>query len=223
MVNGYCRSPEGVKEFKEIGLEYPNELFDNSYADFLKRTRESPKDKTKVEIRNMTRVLLADESQQYIVHDQEDIRFDMIGNLRPWYRGGIGRYPIVTPRYEIKVDPETYEKTRVCTGVSNIKCGYSIKFSPKKTDELHKLCLDTPSEYSNNMKTSYSVQRGENKGPGNLVTVSSYRDWRDAEDIEELFRFGHIASPEERQLLADEKAGKIVSQQQRIAANRPYL
>ena len=43
------------------------------------------------------------------------------------------------------------------------------------------------------------------------------------EDIEELFRFGHIASPEERQLIADEKAGKIVSQQQRIAANRPYL
>ena len=31
------------------------------------------------------------------------------------------------------------------------------------------------------------------------------------EDIEELFRFGHIASPEERQLIADEKAGKIVS------------
>jgi hypothetical protein len=27
-----------------------------------------------------------------------------------------------------------------------------------------------------------------------------------AEDVEELFRFGHIASPEERQLLADEKA-----------------
>ena len=44
-----------------------------------------------------------------------------------------------------------------------------------------------------------------------------------AEDSEELFRFGHIASPEERQLLADEKAGKLVSRQQRIAANRPYL
>jgi hypothetical protein len=43
-----------------------------------------------------------------------------------------------------------------------------------------------------------------------------------AKDIEELFRFGHIASPEERQLLADQKAGKIVSQQQRIAANRPF-
>jgi hypothetical protein len=31
---------------------------------------------------------------------------------------------------------------------------------------------------------------------------------RDAEDIEELFRFGHIANPEERQLLAEEKAGR---------------
>jgi hypothetical protein len=105
----------------------------------------------------------------------------------------------------------------------HIKCGYSIRLSPKKADELHKLCLDTPSEYSNNMTTSFAVQRGENKGPDNLVTVSSYWDWRDAEDIEELFRFGHIASPEERRLLADKKAGKIVSQQQRIAANRPYF
>jgi hypothetical protein len=96
-------------------------------------------------------------------------------------------------------------------------------FSPKKADDLQKFCLDTPSEYSNNMKTSYSVQRADNNGPGNLVTVSSYGDWKDAEDIEELWRFGHIASPEERQLLADEKAGKIVSPQQRIAAPRPYL
>lgn len=92
---------------------------------------------------------------------------------------------------------------------STIKTGYSIKLSPKKADELHKLCLDEPSEYSNNQVTAYSVQRGDNKGPGNLVSVQSYKDWRDCEDVKELFRFGHIANPEERQLLAEEKAGKV--------------
>jgi hypothetical protein len=110
--------------------------------------------------------------------------------------------------YKIKINQETLEKERVCTAVSNIKTGYSIKFSAKMADELHKLCVDEPSEYSNNQVTSYPVQRGDNKGPGNLVSVKSYKDLRDAEDIEELFRFGHIANPEERQLLAEEKAGR---------------
>ena len=193
MVGGFCRSDEGVKEFKKVGLEYPNDLSDNLYEEYLKQTHKSPKDQTKVEIRNIRRVVLPDGSQ-YVVHDHEDIRLDMIGNLRTWYRGGIGRYPIPTPHYEIKVDPDTFEKNRVCTGYSSIKCGYSIKWSVRKADELHRLCLDTSSEYSSNMITSYAVQRGENKGPSNLITVETFKDWRDAEDIEELFRFGRIAN-----------------------------
>ena len=83
----------------------------------------------------MTRVILLDGSQ-YIVHDHADIRLDLIGNIKMWYRGGIGKYPIPTPHYEIKVDEETLEKSRVCTGVSYTKTGYSIKFSTKKADEF---------------------------------------------------------------------------------------
>lgn len=219
MVSGYCKSKEGVKEYEKIGLKYPDDLSDKAYDEYLKQTRKSPKDKTKVEIMNMKRVVLFDGSQ-WIVHDHHDIRLDMIGNLRTWYRGGIGKYPIVTPRYEIKVDDETFEKSRVCTGVSHIKTGWLIPFTKKKADELHdKYCLDVPSEYSSNTKTAYSVQRGENRGPGNVVSVQSYKDWRDAEDIEELFRFGKIANPAERQLLAEEKAGKVVSP---YLQTRPY-
>jgi hypothetical protein len=218
MVSNYIRSPEGIAEYKKLGLEYPNEFFDNQYDDYLNQTRKSPKDKTLVEIRNMTRVVLLDGSQ-YIVHDHADIRLDLIGNLKMWYRGGIGKYPIPSPHYEIKVDEETLEKSRVCTGVSHIKTGYSIKWSIKKADELHKLCIDAPSDYSNNLVTAYSVRRGELKGPNNLVTVESFKDWRDVEDVEELFRFGRIAIPAERQLLAEEKAGKVVSP---AMQTRPY-
>ena len=39
----------------------------------------------------------------------------LIGNIKMWYRGGIGKYPIPTPHFEIKVDEETLEKSRVCT------------------------------------------------------------------------------------------------------------
>ena len=108
----------------------------------------------------------------------------MIGNVRQWYRKH-REISYLDSNYEIKVDQETLEKSRVCTGVSTIKTGYSIRFSAKNADELHKLCLDSPSEYSNNMTTSYIVQRGENKGPTSLVTVRSFKDCRDAEDIEE--------------------------------------
>ena len=210
MVSNYVKSPEGIAEYKKIGLEYQSDWSDTQYDEYLNQTRKSPKDKSLVEIRMMTRVLLLDGSQ-YIVHDHADIRLDMIGNIKMWYRGGIGKYPIPTPHYEIKVDEETLEKSRVCTRADYVKTGYSIRFSTKKADELHKLCIDVPSEYSSNQVTSYAVERGENKGPSNLITVESFKDWRDAEDIEELFRFGRIANPAERQLLAEEKAGKVVS------------
>jgi hypothetical protein len=49
--------------------------------------------------------------------------------------------------------------------------------------------------------------------------VESFKDWRDAEDVEELFRFGKIANAAERQLLAEEKAGKVVSP---AMQTRPY-
>ncbi len=89
-----------------------------------------------------------------------------------------------------------------------IKTGYLIKFTQTNIDRLHKFCIDEPSDYSDGSTTYYSVQRGEQKGPNNYTTVKSFKDWRDCEDIEELFRWGKIATPEERQVLAEEKAGK---------------
>ena len=68
MVSNYVKSPEGIAEYKKIGLEYPSEFFDNQYDEYLNQTRKSPKDKTLVEIRNVTRVILLDGSQ-YIVHE----------------------------------------------------------------------------------------------------------------------------------------------------------
>jgi len=47
---------------------------------------------------------------------------------------------------------------------------------------------------------------------GMRIKVDTFKDWRDV-IAEELLRFGHIASPYERQRLADEKAGKVQQQQ----------
>lgn len=46
---------------------------------------------------------------------------------------------------------------------------------------------------------------------GMRIKVDSFKDWRNG-IAEELLRFGHIASAYERQVLADEKQGKIQKQ-----------
>jgi hypothetical protein len=58
-------------------------------------------------------------------------------------------------------------------------------------------------------------------GMGMKIHVDSFKDWRDG-NPEELLRFGHIASPYERQRLADEKAGKIEQQTPSRIAGRAY-
>ena len=72
------------------------------------------------------------DGSQHIVYGQEEIRLDKMGNVKQWIVGSIGRYPIPTPYYEIKVNQETLEKGKVCIAVSNIKTGYTIRFSPKE-------------------------------------------------------------------------------------------
>ena len=65
MVSNYVKSPEGIAEYKKIGLEYQSDWSDTQYDEYLNQTRKSPKDKSLVEIRMMTRVLLLDGSQVY--------------------------------------------------------------------------------------------------------------------------------------------------------------
>ncbi len=113
----YTKCPEGVEQFEKYGLKYPRQLSDEMYENYLEETKKSPKDKTLFEIRKMNRVVLPDKTQ-WIVHDQADIRYDKIGNLSTWSRGNIGRYPIVVPYYELKTDPESLEKIKVCTGLN---------------------------------------------------------------------------------------------------------
>lgn len=38
MVSGFTRSEDGVREYKKIGLSYPNEMDDNLYEDWLTKT-----------------------------------------------------------------------------------------------------------------------------------------------------------------------------------------
>ncbi len=114
---------------------------------------------------------------------------------------------------EVRIDPEQrYAKERYVSGIDDIKTGYSIKFSKSKPEELHKICIDESQH-----PTAYVIQKGHQKMGlhvsvmGLHVSVDSFHDSCNG-SADELLRFGHIASAQEKQVFADEKAGKIQRQ-----------
>ena len=53
-----CKSPEGVAEYKRIGQSYEDELWDQNYDKFLNLTKRTPAKEAKMEIQNMSRLVL---------------------------------------------------------------------------------------------------------------------------------------------------------------------
>jgi hypothetical protein len=196
----YFKSEESLREYEKIGQPYPQETYDKWYDDFLKLTRATKEKDIKIEIHNMKRYILKS-GEQYIVHDETTTKFDPLGNRKSFYRGGIGKFPIPIPHYEIKVNPEEgYSKAKIITGIDSVDVGYSIPFDKPNIDRLLK--------YTDG-NTQYSISKQDYQS-GKRFTIASLHDWIEG-DIIELLRFGHIASSYEKQILADEKIGKFQS------------
>jgi hypothetical protein len=85
----YFKSPEGVKEFEKLNLTYEDEMWDDAYDAFLKLTKRTPAKEVEREIHNMLRVVLPN-GKQYIIHDMTETRKDPIGNIKKFYRNGLG-------------------------------------------------------------------------------------------------------------------------------------
>jgi hypothetical protein len=74
-----------------------------------------------------------------------------------------------------------------------------MPYTPENVDELAKLCR---------WNTSYSIER---LNGGNRMKVDSLKDFREGV-AEELLVLNHVANSQERQYLADMKAGKLQAQ-----------
>jgi hypothetical protein len=112
-------------------------------------------------------------------------------------------YAIPIPKREIKarVTEEEGFVQEIITTVESIETGYSIPFTQKNIDKLLIPHMDG--------NTSYSIQKMDYKS-GARFSIRSLRDWRNG-SVEELLRFGHIATDYEKQILEDEKQGKYVT------------
>jgi hypothetical protein len=198
MVNDTYKSPESEAAYKEAGLEYPVHQWDKWYADFLKLTRNTKKEDHKMHIQNMRR-FIRKSGEEFLIYDMSETKHDPLGNRKQFHRGNLGKYEIVHPRKEVKVDPEEgYAKKVIVTGIDFIEDAYSIPFNKKNVEKL--------TEYTDG-STSYTISK-EDYQSGKRFTVSSYHDWLEGKP-EHLLRFGHIASSYEQQVLADEKIGKF--------------
>jgi hypothetical protein len=86
----------------------------------------------------------------------------------------------------------------IITTVESVDTGYSIPFTQKNIDKLLK--------YTDG-NTAFSIQKMDYKS-GQRSTIRSLNDWRNGK-VEELLRFGYIATEYEKQILEDEKQGKF--------------
>jgi hypothetical protein len=135
----FHKSSEGIKEYEEIKISYPDDnLTDKAYEVFMEKTKKCPESKRKREIMNMTRIVV--DSKEYIVYDEMLRAEDGIGNPLHHFRGGMGRYPIPIPEYELRQIPGTLDVEKATTGIRDIKVGHSIPFNAKNADALYKDC-----------------------------------------------------------------------------------
>jgi hypothetical protein len=209
MPRDYTRSPEGLAEYKKLGIPYDDSMDDGWWDEYERKTKKTdPKDR-RIEIQNLVRLLLPPDDienredpnkwRQVIYHDESHIRKDMLGNTLRKYRPNIGIYPKPIPRYVVKVIPEEgYDKATVVEGIETIEKCYSLEFNNKKNiDDVRKKC--TPN-------TSFLIKQGEG---GTTIKVDTWKDWSEGQ-AQDLLILGRIPrGPEERQYIADTVSGKI--------------
>ncbi len=197
MAKDYFKSEAGIAAFREVGLPYEDELWDENFAKFQKTISKGPAKDRKMTIANIQRLVLPT-GEQYIIHDERHQGIDILGNRKRFYKSGTGMYPVPIPKYEIKMNTETFEKENLKVGLETMERGYSIPFTVEKADELHKLCDES---------TTYTICKGYYR-MGNRIKVDTFEDFRDGEP-DDLLRWGHRASAYEKQVMADERAGKV--------------
>jgi hypothetical protein len=205
MVNGFYKTPEGVKEYEKIHAPYENSADDEAYQAFLKMTKECPEKQRRREILSLTRKVIGNGSKEFILWNERLSALDGLGNERHHFRGSMGTYPIPIPVYELRQVPDTLVPEKVRTGIKEVKTGYSTPFTTKAADLFYKDCIT-----DGDKPTTFCIEAHNTR-----ISVDSFKDWRDGE-MKELQRFGHIANSYEKQRLADEEAGKIPAPTPRV-------
>ena len=160
MVSGFCKSEEGVKEYKKLGLQYPNSLDDEGYEQWLKETSADELSKyTHHKEKEVSSIISVhqistnenDKKNMFITYAFTHYRLDPACNVTTFYRSGIGRYPIPRARYSIK-NRDFGKQERQVDYVEGFETGHSIKYTKANLQKIADIGLQSEG------KMSYSVR-----------------------------------------------------------------
>jgi hypothetical protein len=215
MVAGFLKSEEGVREYKKIGLTYPDHIQDELYEDWLKQTQGYSKEvsqyygrRKEKEVHVITRVRTKEDDgnnnnkKEYLTYQFMHYRLDPAANMTHRYKSEVGTYPIPIPHYKFsQMNFGKMEKT--VDEVVSIEKGYSIPFTKKNLEKIYDIGLQHEG------KVQYLLQLHNDLSSH----VKSYEDFRDGV-FEELAHFNRIPTEAQRQRWMTEGGATLDKQMQ---------
>lgn len=155
MPSGFSKCQEGIDAYHQVGKEYDDTLDDTRYENIIKKTVNSPHSKRNQKIVRVMVRELANDGNEYIKYDVQEILYDAIGGFEEVYRPNIGLYPIpiVQPKIEFGSDMTT--KDIVNGPIVRIDTGYTLPFTAENADKIHEMANDI----SQTERTQYTVKR----------------------------------------------------------------
>ena len=206
MVDGFDKSPEGVKEYQKLNLSYPNHLQDELYDKWVRETNADPKlmaqytHHKEKEVNSISRKRVG--NKEYLVYSFVHYRLDPALNVTHRSRSGIGTYPI--PRGHYHIDQGQYGKqTRVLDHVENVDTGYSIPFTKKNLEKILNLGLQSEG------KVGLGIDTGVIR-----ISINTLEDFMNG-DFAELAHFGKIPTEAQRRRWLEEEGGITADQKLR--------
>ena len=178
MPNGFFRSPKGEAEYAKIGKEYENTLKDNQYAEFLRKTANSPHSARNKQVVTLMIREKGEGDMEYLRYELLDTRYDAIGAEFSEYCPNQGIYPIPIAQPKLEMGANMTTREVVLGDIIRYELAYEYPFTAENADNIHKMAVDTGRN-----RTQYCVS--EYKG-GKRVTVANYEDFRN-KSFDELF------------------------------------
>jgi len=204
----YCKSKEGIEEYKKVGLPYPDNHHDKHYQDFLERTPAGRGNdythKNKTRVSDIYRYRLTPE-KEYLVWNQTETRYSPLDNPERVTKTNLGRYPIVEMKNVMQVEESGYKHV-VTEPTGHTKTGYSLPYTLKNIDNLHKNASDDyefEEATGKDMRpTHYHLYDARKR---NTIAIHSWEDFRDG-DFDELYQYSKkVSSDQEAQAIKDEQ------------------